>query len=116
LRHELQWFGLDFPTLSEDHFNPNPNQTRSSSRALQPIGSLEDDLVLLERVKARDQQAMAKVFDRYSGMAYSVALRVLKDPAQADDVIQEVFFHFWEKPSAFSSERGSLAPWLAVVT
>lgn len=72
--------------------------------------------MLLDRVKARDQQAMAEVFDRYSGMAYSVALRVLNDPSQAEDVIQEVFFRIWENPAAFASDRGSLPAWLAVVT
>lgn len=71
--------------------------------------------MLLERVESRDQGAMAEVWDRYSGMAYSVALRVLRDPAQAEDVIQEVFFQVWQNPRRFVPERGSLGAWLAVV-
>jgi RNA polymerase sigma-70 factor (ECF subfamily) len=77
--------------------------------------SAADDKALLERVLARDQTAMAELFDRYSGMAYSVAMRVVKDAAQAEDVMQDVFFQVWQNPRAFVSDRGSLGAWLAVV-
>ena len=73
-----------------------------------------DDL-LLERVRGKDQQAMAVVFDRYGGMVYSVALRVLKDPEQAEDVMQEILFQLWKKPDAFVQGRGSLGGWLMVL-
>lgn len=73
-----------------------------------------DDL-LLERVRDKNQQAMADVFNRYGGMVYSVALRVLKDPGQAEDVMQEIFFQLWRKPDAFIQGRGSLGAWLMVV-
>ncbi|HEY3704320.1 MAG TPA: sigma-70 family RNA polymerase sigma factor [Terracidiphilus sp.] len=71
--------------------------------------------MLLQRVAGRDQRAMTEVFDRHSGMAFSVALRVLGDPAQAEDVMQEVFFQVWQNPKSFAPERGSLGAWLAVV-
>ena len=58
---------------------------------------------------------MAELFDRYSGMAYSVALRVVKDAAQAEDVMQDVFFNLWENPRTFAAGRGSLGAWLLVV-
>jgi RNA polymerase sigma-70 factor (ECF subfamily) len=70
---------------------------------------------LLIRVRADDQGAMTELFDRYSGMVYSVALRVLKDPGQAEDVMQEIFFQVWRNPDSFVSGRGSLGAWLAVM-
>ncbi|MGA2249185.1 sigma-70 family RNA polymerase sigma factor [Terracidiphilus sp.] len=70
---------------------------------------------MLERVRDGNQQAMAAVFDRYGGMVYSVALRVLKDPGQAEDVMQEIFFQLWSKPDAFVQGRGSLCGWLMVL-
>jgi RNA polymerase sigma-70 factor (ECF subfamily) len=73
------------------------------------------DVQLLLRVKAGDQQAMTDVFDRYGGMVYSVALRVLKDPGQAEDVMQEIFFQVWKNPGLFVEGRGSLGAWLAVM-
>jgi len=77
--------------------------------------SSADDKILLERILARDQTAMADLFDRYSRMVYSVALRVVNDSAQAEDVMQDVFFQVWQNPKAFVSDRGSLGAWLAVV-
>ena len=98
--------------------------SRFSSISLNPIMASErtphndhdpgDDL-LLERVRESNQQAMAEVFDRYGGMVYSVALRVLNDPGHAEDVMQEIFFQLWNKPDAFVRGRGSLGGWLMVM-
>lgn len=58
---------------------------------------------------------MAVVFDRYSKVVYSVALRVLRDPSAAEDVLQDIFMQIWRKPESFLSTRGALGSWLAVV-
>lgn len=72
------------------------------------------DARLLEQLCDKNQQAMADVFDRYAGMVFSVALRVLKDPEQAEDVMQDIFFQLWRRPDAFVQGRGSLGGWLLV--
>jgi RNA polymerase sigma-70 factor (ECF subfamily) len=59
---------------------------------------------------------MASLFDRYSKVTYSVALRVLRDPASAEDILQEVFLQVWRNPDAFIATQGSLGGWLAVVS
>ena len=59
----------------------------------------------MESVCANDQTAMAEVFDRYGSLVYSVALRVLRDPAQAEDVMQEIFFQVWKSPQSFVQVR-----------
>ena len=58
---------------------------------------------------------MEKVFRRFSGPVYSVALRVLHDSGQAEDVMQEIFLQLWRNPTAFVQGRGSLGAWLVVV-
>jgi RNA polymerase sigma-70 factor (ECF subfamily) len=73
------------------------------------------DEALIGRVRANDQIAMAEIFDRYGGLVYSVALRILRDPGQAEDVLQEIFVQVWKAPSSFVQGRGSMAAWLAVV-
>lgn len=73
------------------------------------------DELLMERIRSNDQMAMAEVFDRYGGLVYSVALRVLKEPAQAEDVMQEIFFQLWKGAGSYAEGRGSLGAWLAVV-
>ncbi len=78
-------------------------------------GGTEQDGQLLDRVRRGDDQAMAALYDRYSKLVYSVALRVLRDPASAEDVLQDVFLGLWRRPERFVSARGSLGGWLAVV-
>jgi RNA polymerase sigma-70 factor, ECF subfamily len=80
-----------------------------------PPPSAQDDAALLALVRRGDEYAMASLFDRYSKVVYSVALRVLRDPASAEDVLQEVFMQIWRNPNGFVATRGSLGGWLAVV-
>jgi RNA polymerase sigma-70 factor (ECF subfamily) len=81
-----------------------------------PPPSIEDDASLLSQVQGGNEQAMAALFDRYSKVVYSVALRVLRDPSAAEDVLQEIFMQIWRTPNSFIATRGSLGGWLAVVS
>ena len=62
-----------------------------------------------------DERAIATLYDRYSSVVYSVALRVLGDTGAAEDVLQEVFIQLWRNPLAFNASRGNLGAWLAVI-
>jgi RNA polymerase sigma-70 factor, ECF subfamily len=105
--------------------NPNPigDSERSSIRDSSPMARsadgtsspLPEDSALLQRVRQGDQTAMAEVFDRYSRAVYSVALRILKDSGQAEDVVQEIFFQIWRNSESFVQGRGSLGAWLVVI-
>ena len=75
----------------------------------------QDDAALIARIRAGDQSAMGDLYDRYSGVVYGVALRVLANTTAAEDVVQEVFLQLWRNPQAFDPDRGRLAPWLAVI-
>jgi RNA polymerase sigma-70 factor (ECF subfamily) len=105
--------------MSETPFNPIEASTRSlhedgeTPRSTNSSGV--SDQLLMERVRSNDQMAMAEVFDRYGGLVYSVALRVLKEPAQAEDVMQDIFFQLWKGAGSYTEGRGSLGAWLAVV-
>jgi RNA polymerase sigma-70 factor (ECF subfamily) len=84
--------------------------------SMHPPENHEEDTELLVRIHGGDDQAMASLYDRYSRIVYSVALRVLRDAASAEDVLQEIFMQVWRNPKSFSPARGSLGGWLAVVT
>jgi len=71
---------------------------------------------LLSLVRRGDEHAMASLYDRYGKIVYSVALRVLRDPASAEDVLQEIFMQVWRNPEQFVAVRGSFGAWLTVVT
>jgi len=75
-----------------------------------------DESALIARIRAGDESAMADLYDRYSGIVYGVALRVLGNATAAEDVLQEVFLQLWRNPQAFDAERGRLPAWLAVIT
>ncbi len=61
---------------------------------------------------AGSQVALADLYDRYSGLAYGIALRVLGDPGRAEDAVQEAFLNVWNRAQTFDPERGSLRTWL----
>jgi RNA polymerase sigma-70 factor (ECF subfamily) len=75
-----------------------------------------NDGALIAAVRSGNQEAMAQLYDRYSSVVYSVALRVLGETGAAEDVLQEIFMQLWRRPGAFDASRGNLAPWLAVIT
>ena len=74
-----------------------------------------DEAALMARIRGGDETAMADLYDRYSGIVYGVALRVLGDTTAAEDVLQEVFLQLWRNPQAFDADRGRLPAWLAVI-
>ncbi len=78
-------------------------------------GDAAEEMRLIARLRAGDQQAMSELYDRYGKVVYAVALRVLQDTAAAEDVLQDVFLQLWRNPGAFDASRGSLAAWLAVI-
>lgn len=79
------------------------------------LAAAQLDSDLLARVQRGEESAMAAIYDRYSKIVYSVALRVLRDPSSAEDILQEVFMQMWRSPAKFVAARGSLGGWLAVV-
>ena len=95
--------------MSPANVNKREKKISPESRGMTP----EADL--LQRIRRGDETAMAELYDRFSAVVFSAALRVLGESSQAEDVLQEVFLQLWRNPSAFDANRGSLAAWLAVI-
>jgi RNA polymerase sigma-70 factor, ECF subfamily len=74
------------------------------------------DTSLVSAIRSGDEQAMGQLYARYSSIVYSVALRVLGDSGNAEDILQDVFMRLWRNPDVFDASRGSLGAWLAVIT
>jgi RNA polymerase sigma-70 factor (ECF subfamily) len=70
------------------------------------------DLELLQRIAARDDSALAALYDRHCRAAYSLILRILRSPADADDVLQETFVRVWARADTYDSRLGAPAAWL----
>lgn len=74
------------------------------------------DADLMARLAEGEIEALEELYDRYSTLVYSVALRVLHDHALAEDVVQEVFLRLWRRPHSFDPSRGRLLSWLMSIT
>jgi RNA polymerase sigma-70 factor (ECF subfamily) len=87
---------------------------RGASVRSVPSSSWERDV--RDRVVAGDDSALREVYDQYASFVYGIAVRVIGDPRAAEDVSQDVFVGFWERPAAFDPRRGSLRTWLGTLT
>lgn len=70
---------------------------------------------LVAALAAGDVDALDVLYARYAGPAYSLAMRILGDPGQAEDVVQEAFVRVWKAAASFQATRGSLRSWLLTI-
>jgi RNA polymerase sigma-70 factor (ECF subfamily) len=73
------------------------------------------DLALLERIARRDGRALRALYEVHSSRALAVALRVLRDRADAEDVVQETFVEVWKRAAEYDPARGSAVAWLVTI-
>ncbi len=93
-----------------------------SGRRRRDVGSVrhvaissDRDALLLARVRAGDDSALAAVYDEHADLVYGLARRVTRDEELARDITQEVFAYFWEMPDRVDLARGALRSYLAVL-
>jgi RNA polymerase sigma-70 factor, ECF subfamily len=80
--------------------------------AMQTTDGQADDIALLVRVAARDQNALADLYDRHCRLLFGLALRILRNRAEAEEVLQEVFVQAWTKVDTYSAALGTPVAWL----
>ena len=67
---------------------------------------------LIEKLRARDPDAIAGAYDRYGQLAYSLFVRVTRDSSVAEDLVQELFLKIWNKSREFDPGKGTLGVWI----
>jgi len=82
---------------------------------LSPIGFLDEE-TLVSLLKNKDQRAFNYLYDNYSGALYGLALRIVKNTAYTDEVIQDVFVKIWHNASTYKAEKGKLYTWIINIT
>lgn len=70
------------------------------------------DQAALAGMARGEGEALAELYDRHAGAIYSLALRILGDTAEAEDVVQDVFTQAWRQASRYSAARGAVGAWL----
>jgi RNA polymerase sigma-70 factor (ECF subfamily) len=73
------------------------------------------DALLVARLAAGDDHALAEIFDRLAPAVYSAALRVLGDSSGAQDVVQDAFVELWSHPDRYDPAAGTLRTYLMVL-
>ncbi len=75
----------------------------------------DEDAELVAALAANEVTALEQLYDRYSALVFSIALRVLHDHSLAEDVTQEVFLRLWRQPASFDPQRGRFISWVSSV-
>jgi RNA polymerase sigma-70 factor (ECF subfamily) len=70
------------------------------------------DITLIERIVARDERAVGELYDRHNRLLYGLIVRVLRDRAEAEEVLQEVFVSVWNRAETYNVSLGAPAAWL----
>lgn len=81
---------------------------QSSSKGLECLG----DEALIDRLKNGDKEALGQLFRRYALGLHAVGRRILRDSAEAEDLVQEVFLYIHKKSYLFDSSKGTGSSWI----
>jgi len=82
-----------------------------------PADGREEDLArLLARVARGDERAFEAVYEQLARPVYGLARKVVRDPAQSEEVAQEVLLEVWRTASRFDATRGSALTWAMTIT
>ncbi len=74
-----------------------------------------DDKELVAAITQGSEEALAELFDRYSGMLTALSQRILKDLAEAEEVLQETFLQVWRQAGRYDPKRSSVSTWLVLI-
>jgi RNA polymerase sigma-70 factor (ECF subfamily) len=88
---------------------------RTSTGSPEPDVPPETPESLLVLVARGDRAAFERLYDRYVDAVYGLVRRVLRDPAQSEEVTQEVLVDLWRSAASFDSERGSASAWIMTI-
>jgi RNA polymerase sigma-70 factor (ECF subfamily) len=96
----------------------NPPQTTTAYLSADPLAAappLSDDGALVRRMAAGDEAALGLLYDRWSPFLHSVARRILTDPDDAEEVLEEAFWQAWRQAGRYQEGRGGVSTWLAMI-
>jgi RNA polymerase sigma-70 factor (ECF subfamily) len=75
----------------------------------------EASVRLLEEIARGDRDAFARFYDLHAALVHTLALRILRERGEAEEVVQDVFVQVWRQAEAYSRERGTPEAWLVTL-
>lgn len=76
----------------------------------------ETDRQIVRRMAGGDHHALGELYDRHARLLYSLALRIVRERGDAEDVLQEAFSQVWRQADRFEAGRGTVVGWLVTMT
>jgi len=77
-----------------------------------PPADAHADILLLDRIAKRDAHAIGEMYDRHHRLLFALILRIVKDRAEAEEVLQEAFVQVWTRADSYNVALGTPAGWL----
>jgi RNA polymerase sigma-70 factor (ECF subfamily) len=91
----------------------NPSERGQSYSGMN--GSNAEDVALMRRIVEADETALGALYDRWVRSLYSLVLHLLKDPDEAEDVVEETFWQAWKKADSYEPSKGAVSTWLLTI-
>ena len=73
------------------------------------------DSALFAEIARKKADALSVLYDRHAARLYGLALKILKDPALAEDVLQDLFLYLWQNAEKFEERRGQALAWMMIL-
>lgn len=80
-----------------------------------PVARAAEDRQLVARLAGGDAEALSRLYDRYASMLLALAIRVLEDRAESEEVLQEVMLQAWRQAGRYDPQRSSVSTWLVMM-
>ncbi len=105
IRPFLSWGAEEYSAMAED----------KSEQSEFLAATTTEVQMLIQQVAERDVDALSRLYDKHSGLLMSVILAVLKDKAEAEDILQESFLTIWNKAGMYQPHLGKPTSWMVTI-
>ena len=109
---------VPMPTAPEGAPKAPPDRSGSTpdgASAQSAARSTPEDVELLRRIGLGDAEAIGELYDRYAAILFPLALRIVRDRAEAEDVVHDAFVTVADRATQFAPDRGTVVAWLVTL-
>jgi RNA polymerase sigma-70 factor (ECF subfamily) len=83
-------------------------------RGANPAADDHEDVLLVRAIAGGDREALARLYDRYASILLALALRIIRDRREAEDLLHDVFLEVWRSAKDYDLTRGRVRTWLII--
>src|SRR4051794_24100875 len=109
----VSWAGVN--NSGSDPESPGDRIVRERMTVGEDDADQERDAAILRRIVERDPHGVELLYERYAGIAFALAYRLLGERGSAEDVVQEAFLRVWRQGATYDTRRGTVRAWLLTI-